>query len=73
MKFAHRKTPVDAPRRSAPDLAAFQPIVKLARRKVDELIERGAVVIDVRSAQVTLRRGEQTARVDAWGRVDWAH
>jgi hypothetical protein len=58
---------------SAADLARFEPITPVARRKVDELISRGAVVVAVRATLVTLRRGEQTARVDDWGRVDWVH
>ncbi len=56
----------------ATDLARFEPASSLARRKVDELVRRGAVVTQVRRSQVTLRRGEQTATVDGWGRVDWA-
>lgn len=56
----------------AHDLDKFQPNVQLARRKVDELVSRGAVV-SVRPALVVLKRGKQTARVDGWGRVDWVH
>lgn len=59
--------------RASRDLDIFQPNVQLARRKVDELIERGAVVVSVRPALVVLKRGVQTARVDGWGRVDWVH
>lgn len=61
-------------RRQAPiDLARFEPQSPFARRQVDELVERGAVVIAVRSALVTLKRAGQTARIDSWGRVEWAH
>lgn len=57
----------------AHDLDKFQPNVQLARRTVDELVSRGAVVVSVRPALVVLKRGKQTARVDGWGRVDWVH
>lgn len=56
----------------ATDLNRFTPQVSVARRKVDELISRGAVITRVRSNQVTLRRGEQVATIDGWGRVEWA-
>ena len=70
----HRQAGTEkAPRTATINLERFKPINPLARRKVSELVERGAVVVSVRSSQVILRRGEQTAHVDDWGRVDWAH
>lgn len=63
-----------APRkvRRTPDLERFQPRTPSARRTVDELVVRGAVVMLVRSSKVTLRRGPQTCVVDDVGRVQWA-
>lgn len=77
MSHAHRKHgQAGAPkaRRQAPiDLARFEPQSPFARSAVDELIKRGAVVIAVRTSLVTLKRAGQTARIDSWGRVEWAH
>lgn len=60
-------------RPSVADINRFEPMTPVARRKVEDLVARGAVITRVRSSQVTLKRGEQTAFIDAWGRVDWAH
>lgn len=54
------------------DLSRFQPIDPNARTRVDELVRRGAVVLNVPSQQVLLRRATQVATVDAAGRVSWA-
>ena len=54
------------------DLSRFQPIDPNARARVDELVRRGAVVLNVSSQQVLLRRAAQVATVDAAGRVSWA-
>jgi hypothetical protein len=54
------------------DLSRFQPIDPNARARVDELVRRGAVVLNVSSQQVLLRRAAQVATVDAAGRVGWA-
>lgn len=52
------------------DLTKFAPISPTARTTVDDLVRRGARVIAVRPTLVTLRRGEQTARIDDLGRVN---
>jgi hypothetical protein len=54
------------------DLSRFQPIDPNARARVDELVRRGAVVLNVSPQQVLLRRAAQVATVDAAGRVSWA-
>lgn len=54
------------------DLDRFQPIDPQARARVDELVRRGAVVLNVSSDRVVLRRAAQLATVDAAGRVSWA-
>lgn len=54
------------------DLSRFQPIDPNARARVDELVRRGAVVLNVSSQQVLLGRAAQVATVDAAGRVTWA-
>jgi hypothetical protein len=56
-----------------PDIKRFQPNTPTARTQIDFLVERGAEIVAVRATQVTLKRGSQTAIVDAWGRVTWAH
>ncbi|HQR72716.1 MAG TPA: hypothetical protein PLE54_19120 [Burkholderiaceae bacterium] len=53
-------------------LSRFEPINPIARARVDELLRRGAVVLNVSSQQVLLRRAAQLATVDASGRVSWA-
>lgn len=58
--------------RRPPDLSRFQPIDPNARARVDELVRRGAVVLNVSPQQVLLRRAAQVATVDAAGRVSWA-
>tara|TARA_B100001105_G_C22394672_1_gene446123 strand:- start:991 stop:1224 length:234 start_codon:yes stop_codon:yes gene_type:complete len=77
MSHAHRKhgqAGATKARRQAPtDLARFEPQSPFARSQVDELVKRGAVVVAVRAALVTLKRAGQTARIDSWGRVEWAH
>lgn len=54
------------------DLARFQPIDPQARARVDELVRRGAVVLNVSPQLVVLRRAAQLVTVDAAGRVSWA-
>lgn len=54
------------------DLARFEPINPQARDCVDELVRRGAVVLDVSPQRVLLRRETQVATVDSAGRVSWA-
>jgi carotenoid cleavage dioxygenase-like enzyme len=77
MSNVHRKHGLPAAKKAGRpvpvDLARFEPQSAFARSKVDELIKRGAVVIAVRAALVTLKRAGQTARIDSWGRVEWAH
>ncbi|MEJ6002618.1 hypothetical protein [Paucibacter soli] len=76
MSQAIRKGGPAAGQRRRPDsvdLKKFNPISQFARAAVDDLVRRGARVISVRPTLVTLRRGEQTARIDDMGRVNWAH
>ena len=58
-------------RPAAPDLRHFQPMVHVARRKVDELLQLGATLHAVTARKVTLKRMGQTATIDDFGRVDW--
>jgi len=54
------------------DLDRFRPIDPQARARIDELVQRGAVVLNVSPQRVLLRRAAQLATVDAAGRVSWA-
>lgn len=54
------------------DLRRFQPLEPHARACVDDLVRRGAVVLNVSAQRVLLKRGSQLATVDAVGRVSWA-
>ncbi len=58
--------------RRAIDLNRFKPIHPVARARVDELVQRGALVLNVSPERVLLRRAAQLATVDAAGRVSWA-
>lgn len=77
MFYAHRKRgqagATRAQRQAPTDLARFEPNTPLARNQVDELVRRGAIIVAVRPALVTLKRAGQTACADSWGRVEWAH
>ena len=59
------------PQSRKPGSNAFAPIVKLALTTVSELKARGAVVVMETRDSVTLRRGDQLAKIDSWGRVAW--
>ncbi|WP_119157226.1 hypothetical protein [Caldimonas tepidiphila] len=71
--------PRDRPRKPAPaarprpstDLARFEPLSPMARRQIDELIARGAQVLEVSATHVMLQRDGHKARIDAMGRVEW--
>lgn len=68
----HTLNPRRARTPRARDLSGFAPTTPIARRQIDELVSRGAVVVHVRPTLVVLRRAGQTVRVDALGRVEWA-
>lgn len=56
---------------SSTDLERFRPLAAQARKQVDELVARGAVVEQVTQDQVVLRRLQSRAVIDRWGRVIW--
>lgn len=51
------------------DLDRFQPMDPHARARIDDLVQRRAVILNVSSQRVLLRRAAQLATVDAAGRV----
>ena len=63
-----RATPVT---HGVAELKRFRPIAAQARTAIDGLIGRGAVPVSVREDLVVLRRMNQLAQVDAFGRVSW--
>ena len=60
------------PARPTPDLARFEPLDPQARLRIEELVKRGARIVQVRFDAVVLRRARQVATVDQVGRVRWA-
>lgn len=57
--------------RASRNLRVFQPMVPVAKCKLDELIARQATVTEVYADRVVLQRHGQFAQIDAWGRVRW--
>lgn len=50
----------------------FEPMSITARQKIDELLKRGGVIISEQRNHVLIKRMESVAKIDQYGRVEWA-
>jgi hypothetical protein len=53
------------------DMKRFSTNSAAATDKVDFMLDRGAIVIDVKATKVRITHSGRTASIDAWGRVSW--
>lgn len=50
----------------------FEPMSITARQTIDELLKRGGVIISEQRSHVLIKRMESVAKIDQYGRVEWA-
>lgn len=50
----------------------FEPMSQTANQKIEELVKRGGVIISEKRDHVLVRRMESVAKIDQFGRVEWA-
>lgn len=53
------------------DIARFEPTAPAARRRIDFMLQRGAVLLSAQRRAVRIAHSGLTARIDAAGRVRW--
>ncbi len=49
----------------------FEPMSLTATQKINELLQRGGILIVERKDYVEIKRISSIAKVDQWGRVEW--
>lgn len=49
----------------------FEPMAPTANQKINELINRGGVIINERRDYILIQRLESVAKIDQYGRVEW--
>lgn len=49
----------------------FQPMTQVANQKINELLNRGGIIILEKKEFVEIKRMQSIAKIDQYGRVEW--